>query len=325
LGKARRSFSPDRPPPAGSSSRCTGAATAPQFYLTDCSFLADFNWDLDAANIAGGTTTGTTGAATKSDTFEPGDYGGRYIAAKTYATTWASVVSNPAEGTVFLVIRPQFAATAGTTPYLFEWYIDANNTIQIAYFTPTDKFIFSKVNAGSSDAVGSGASAETFASDTYMVLAISWGTDGMKIYKDGTLLDSDDTVTDGVTGSSGTVYLGHEPATNDPDCKYDFVFMMPFQLANDDVARISLNPTEYGAYSTLKSKTGNIDANDRVIMDFENMTVELLEADLSAKSNDIGDWDGNGFPILRPPQMCLYIPSGKTIGGVKVAYRKRYL
>ena len=297
-----------------------GAATAPDFVIANMSFYADFDWDLGATIITGVTHTASSGATTKSNQFEPGDYGGRYAQEATFATTWANIKSNPDAGTVILVVRPQFAFDVVGDKYLYQWYIDANNSVTLYYNATTDHFSFLKTIGGSSATIGS-TPAETFATDTYMTLAFSWGAAGMKLYKDGATTDTG-VVTTGITGSSGTVYLGQ--SASNAACKYDYAMIFPFQLSDTEVKRFCANPSEVRPFNTRKIKTNNLAANERSILDFENGTIEKLATDLT-KTNDLGDWDTNGFPLLPPGQVCFHVPTGESIAGIKVSYRKRYL
>jgi len=102
------------------------------------------------------------------------------------------------------------------------------------------------------------------------------------------------------------------------------MFIFPFQLSDDDVRRFSLNPTLVKPANTLKSKTGSLGASVRSIIDTDVGTIDNLATDLT-RTNDMGDWDGNGNPQLHPTQSCFVVPAGESIGGVKVAYRKMYL
>ena len=300
-----------------------GAATAPDFVIADMSFYADFNRDLAATIIDGTTVAGTkSGAGAFADQFEPGDHDYRYIAESSFATSFAGVVSNPAEGSVILVIRPQFAYDVAASDYLFEYYIDGSNSIIIYYDTTNDNFYFIKKIGAAAVTIGNVAN-ESFTTDTYMVVAITWGADGMFIYKDGAQTDTTATVT-GVTGSSGTVYLGHQAATGNPSCKYDYAAMFPFQLSADDILKFSQNPQLMRPYNVKKSKAGNIAANARSVLDFGKYSIDLLAA-AGGVTNDLSDWDTNGFPMLRPNQMCFYVPTGESINGVKLAWRNRYL
>jgi phage-related protein len=298
------------------------ATTSPTFTLSNSSFYADFNKDLIAIDIAGANNTGS-GPAGLSSLFEPGDFNYRYLQGASFTTSWSSVVSNPDEGTIFLVIRPQFAATVASDQYLFEWYVDASNTVSIRFESTGDNFVLNKEIGGVPVEVGAGADAETFAGDTYMVIAASWGPAGMEIYKDGVSLASNATVT-GITGESGTAYLGDQAAAARPACKYDFAMMLPYQLGDEAVARMSAVPDEFAPANISKSKTGNLLTDELSLLDFEAQTIEKAATDMTL-TNDIDDWDTNGFPVLQPPRMCFYVPTGEVIGTITVNYRKRYL
>jgi hypothetical protein len=303
-----------------------GAATAPDFVLADMSFYWKPDWTMNATVIDGTTNTGTCGATPASDQFEPGEYGGRYIQDLNSNTFWDGVIANNAEGTILLGVRPYVAWDSTGGQWLLDW-IDAlsTNYLLLYYDTATDKFKFAKYNsAGALETIGANADEETFAADTKMIFALSFGAAGMKLYKDAVILDSDATVTDGVSITSASMYFGSGAGTNRAPYKYDFLYWFPFQLSDDDVKRFSLNPGLVRPHNIKKSKTGNLAANERSILNFENYNIEKLSTALSL-TNDWGDWDANGMPLLRPNQMCFYVPSGESIGGIKVLYHKRYL
>jgi len=156
-------------------------------------------------------------------------------------------------------------------------------------------------------------------------LAVSFGPDGMKFYKDGVLKTSN-AVTTGISGTSGTLYLGDQGATYRPDAKFELLAAAPFQYSNDDVTRLSFAPEQMPGTSVKKSYTGTISANTRVVVDFEKGTAISVNPSTLVHSNVLANFtDSEGLPILSPPKSCLYIPSGETIGGVKTAFRKRYL
>ena len=191
-----------------------GASTTPSFFITDMSFFADFDYDLSYTKIDGTTAAGSSGATTPIDQFQPGDIsGGRYSQAATFTTSFGSVVSNPVEGTVLLWVRPQFGITGGDQ-VLYEFYIDANNKVYLWWDDSDDDFVFTKVNAGSPVTLNT-TTASTHASDDVITLAFSWGGDNMKIYQDGGAA-SENATTDGITGASGTVYLGDQAAASRP-------------------------------------------------------------------------------------------------------------
>ncbi|OFX02856.1 MAG: hypothetical protein A3E78_02825 [Alphaproteobacteria bacterium RIFCSPHIGHO2_12_FULL_63_12] len=300
-----------------------GAATAPDFVLADMSLYVDFDWDLVGTLIDGTSVTGASGATTDSDQFEPGERGGRYIAEATFGTTFAGVVSNPDEGTIIMVVRPQFAYDVAGNQFLAEWFVDEDNGVYLWYQASSDKFFFTRDRATVGVVTGATAAVQTFATDTRMVLAGSWGPNDVRLYKDGTLLDSD-TGTTGVVGSSGTLYLGDQDAVAQPACKYDVLGFFPFQLSDADVRRYSLNPDLMRAHNVKFSKTGNLAANVREVLDFEKGTITQVSTTL-VQTNGLSDWNKVGFPLLRPNQTCLHVPTGESIGGMKVAYWKRYL
>ena len=298
-----------------------GASTAPDFVVADHAFHADLNWSLNFTNIQGTTGTGTSGASNLADQFEPSDHGGRYIQTGSFTTSFSGVVNNPSEQTWVVVGRPAFDYTAGDQVIL-EHYIDANNYTRLFWDNSDVKFGLLKVIGGSGTTLLMD-SASAHGSDDYKTLAVSFGADGMKIYIDGVLSNSNATTT-GVTGSSGTLYFGDQGATLRPSFKYDYVFGYPFQHDNDDVIRIMTNPDAVKPYNTKKSKSTNISANAHVVLDFEKRTVKAYASN-GTQTNDRANWDTGRFPILRPPKMCFHVPSGETINGIKVLYRKAYL
>ena len=303
-----------------------GAATAPDFVLTNCSFYWDADYSIAAKGITGNTLTGASGTTPDSDAFEPGDYEkGRYMQLSTIITSFASVITNPDEGTVILVGRPQFGYDVASAQYLMQWSVDASNSVFLYYDHTSDKFYFGRDRTGSTSS-GASASAQTFVTDTAMVLVGSWGPDGLKIYKDGTKLDGEAGTTNGPVGTSGTLYLHDSGGTFKPDFKYDHVIILPYQLTDEQVTNLSAVPEDFRPTAVTKSKTGNLAANERSILNFGDMTVVKVSTDTPpTKTNDLADWDTNGFPVLQPPAMCFHCPASETIGGIKVRYRKRWL
>ena len=300
-----------------------GAATAPDFVLADMSLYVDFDWDAVGTLIDGTSVTGSVGAATDSAQFEPGERGGRFIQESTFTTSFAGVVSNPDEGTLIMVVRPQFANTIAGNTFLFEWYIDADNGVRLWFQASTDTWNFTRERATATPAATSAA--QTFSSDTRMVLAASWGPDGIKVYIAGAQSGSTEATLTGVVGSSGTVYLGDQAAAARPDCKYEVLGFWPFQLSDADVRRYSLNPDLWRAHNVKFSKTGNIDASARVILDFDKGTITDLATGLT-QTNGMSGWTNPQMGVaLRPNQTCLHVPSGESIAGMKVSYWKRYL
>ena len=300
-----------------------GAATAPDFVITNTAFWWDCDYSMGAEGIDGSTLTGTCGLATDSDAFEPGDYEkGRYLQASSFTTSFASVVANPTEGTLLIVGRPLFANTVASIQSLLTWYIDANNQVHLYFDSADDKFKFYK-KITSEVTLGAGGAAQTFATDAAMVVAASWGPDGMKVYRDGALLDSNATTT-GVTGTSGSLFLCDNSAAYRPDFDYEYVIVLPFQLTDEQVTHLSTVPEDWRPVHIKKSKAGNLGANERSVLNFGDMTAIKVIADLTT-TNDLGDWDTRGWPPLQPPAMCFHCPASETIGGIKVRYRKRWL
>jgi len=300
-----------------------GAATAPDFVISNCAFYSDFNYDLGYTLVDGTTGDGTCAASPLSDQFDPGDFEqGRYRQ-QASATSFASVVTEQDEGTVILAVRPQFAYDTAAAEYLLDFVVDANNGFRLYYDNSTDKWAFAIEKAAATTVTGGSASAESFATDTYMVLVGTFGPLGLSIYKDGTRLDREAGTTTGITGFSGAVTLGDSGGSFLPDCKYEYATVLPYQLDDDDVARLSAVPEDFRPVSVKKSKTGNLAANERSVLDFDAMTVIKLATDLT-QTNDLSDWDTNGFPVLQPPKMTFHVPSGETVNGVKVQYRKRW-
>ena len=298
-----------------------GASTSPKFGICNSAFHADFDWDLIAKIIDDTDNTGTSGATTKSDQFEPGEYGGRYIQGTGFTTSWANIISNPDECTIIMVGAAGFAASAGGDQTLLEYWINADNGWRIEFQTSGNTFFFERERATASVNVSSAA--QTFASGDAVTLAASMGPAGMKFYKDGGTPTTAVTTT-GIVGSTGTLYLGDYAASQRPDWKYDYLYVFPYQLTDEEVRRYSLNPQLVKSANVIKSKTGNLSANERSILDTEFATIDKLTTAV-VKTNDFSNWDGNGNPWLHPKQSCFYVPSTETIGGVKVAYHKWYL
>lgn len=293
------------------------------FSLSDVSFLAEFNWNLTAKAIDGTDLSGTTGAATPANQFEPGAYGFRFIQQSGFQTYWSSVIQNPSQGFWAVAIRPQFAYNTAANKWLVHHYIDASNDFALYYDATFDRFMVRR-NASGVQAAGSGGAAQTFAPDAAMVIAGSYGPAGMKIYKDGALLDSN-AVTTGYAGASGTVYFGNQAGTATPDCKYERVLALPYQPSDADVARICANWQDAEAFNVKRTRTGGaLGASERCVMEFEYGKVSKYTSALSA-SNDVPNWDSGEFPILRPPKMCFYVPSGTSFDAIKIRYRKAWL
>jgi len=299
-----------------------GSSTTPSFYMTDCSFYADLDYDLSYTKIDGSSAAGTSGATTPIDQFEPGDLnGGRYIQAGTFTTSFGSIVQNPTEGTVFLWINPAFDVTGGDQ-VLFEYYIDANNKIYLWWDDSDDDWALTKAIGGSPVTLNT-STASTHSAGDYIRLAFSYGGDGMKIYVDGGTATSNATTT-GITGTSGTIYLGDQAASLRPACKYNQIAMLPFQLDDDTVRRYMMTPELVRPHSVNKARSASLNANERVVLDFETGTATHINTSLT-QTNDIGNWDTNGWPLVRAPKTCFYLPSGESASSIKINYRKRYL
>lgn len=299
-----------------------GASTSPSFYITDTAFYCDFNYDLQYTKIDGSTANGSSGAGTPIDQFEPGELGrGRYIQTASFTTSFGSLVQNPTEGTILLWVNPAFDVTGGDQ-VLYEYYIDANNKAYIWWDDSEDDWVFTKAIGGTPVSLNTSTQSTHSAGD-YITLCASYGGDGMKIYQNGGAATSNATTT-GVTGSSGTVYLGDQAASLRPACKYNQVAMLPFQLDDDTARRYMNNPGLVFPYSVNKARSEDISANERVVVDFDLGTATHINTSLT-QTNDLGNWDTNGFPLIRPPKTCFYLPSGESASSIKINYRKRYL
>lgn len=299
-----------------------GASTTPSFYFTDMSFFADMDYDLAYTKIDGSVGAGSSGATTPIDQFEPGDIaGGRYIQAATFTTSFASVIQNPTEGSVLLWINPAFGIT-GVDTVIWQFYIDANNSIYLWWDDSDDDWVFTKAIGGVPVSLNTSA-ASAHASGDSIAIAFSYGPDGMKIYVNSAAPTTNATVT-GVTGTSGTVYLGDAGATLRPACKYNQMAMLPFQLDDDTMRRYMSSPEFVAPYIVNKARTASLIANERAIVDIEKGTIIHVDTAL-AQTNDLGNWDTNGWPIIRPPKTCFYLPSPEAASSIKINYRKRYL
>ena len=305
-----------------------GAATSPKFHLCDMMFNCDFDYDV-VADIADGTTvTGSIGATTDSDQFEPGDEGGGMFEQESGSnTTWSSVPVPGSEGTWICIVRPQFAYNVGADKHIITHYIDASNQFAILYNSTSDKWQVRLVDSGgtttANDNPGS-ATAESFATDTRVALAGSYGPAGVKVYVDGVLIDTDTGDTNGHSGGSGTLYLGNQAGTLRAESKFIKLMAFPFQLSDENAKRYSLNPDLVEMHTQSFAKTGNLSANERSIIDTETGMIHKLATDLT-KTNDLSDWNTPDMVQLRPSQCALMVPTGESIGGIKVAWRKRWL
>ncbi len=308
-----------------------GAATAPNFTLTNCAFYWDADYTMAALGITGNTLTGVSGQTPDSNAFEPGDYEkGRYFQENDFTTSWTAgnaIITNPDEGTVILVVRPQFVHDASTNiEYFLDWWINADNGVRLTYNGGDDKFYLSRERTMATASAGGSGDAQTFNADDAMVLVGSWGPAGLKIHRDGVLLTSNVGATTGVIGTSGELYLGDKAGVTRGDIKYEHVIMLPYQLTDEQVTYLSAVPEDFVPTAVTKSKTGNLAANERSVLNFGDMAiVKVSTAAPPVKTNDLGNWDTKGFPVLTPPAMCFYIPASETIAGVKVRYRKRWL
>jgi len=299
-----------------------GVANAADFILANCAFYADFDYDLVADIIDGTTNTGAMSSGTASDQMAPGEFQkGRFEqAVGSFNTTWSSVVNNPDEFTMFAVGRVLAAYTTGVDAYVLMWEIDANNRAAIYFDEGTDKWTFLKRKAAA-DLTADTASTSTHAAGDYVTLAASCGPDGMKLYVNGAL-DGTDADTGGVTGSSGTVRLGHQSAIgNNCPFKHEYAAIFPFQMSDEEITKLMGNPQLIAPANLKKSKTGNLTDAQRSVIDTEKATITKVDTDLT-QTNDIADWDNNGFMDLHPNKSCLYVPSGESIAGIDVAYRK---
>jgi hypothetical protein len=154
------------------------------------------------------------------------------------------------------------------------------------------------------------------------VLAGSAGPDGIKLYLNGVLVASASATTTGVVGESGTMRLGHHStAANNADFKHEYTALFPFQLSDEDVAKYSGNPELMAPANVVKSKTGNLAANERAVIHTDRHTITKIATDLT-QTADISDWDNGGFVDLHPNKSCFYVPTSEVIAGVSVAYRK---
>lgn len=299
-----------------------GASTSPSFYITDTAFYCDFNYDLEFTKIDGSTGNGSSGATTPIDQFEPGEMGrGRYIQTGSFTTSFSSVIQNPTEGTFLLYINPAFDVT-GSDQIIFEYYIDANNRAYVWWDDSEDDWVFTKSIGGTPVSLNTSTQSTHSAGD-YITICASYGGDGMKIYVDGGEATSNVTTT-GVTGTSGTVYLGDQAASLRPACKYNMAAILPFQLDDDTARRYMNTPDLVFPYSVNKARSTDVSANERVVLDLDKGTATHINTSLT-QTNDLGNWDTQGWPMIRPPKTCFYLPSGESASSIKINYRKRYL
>ena len=296
-----------------------GASTTPSFYITDCAFYADFNYDLTYIKIDGSTGTGATGAATPIDQFSPGDIGSAmFYQTSSFTTSFSSVVTNDTEGTFFIWCRPEFAYTAANQT-LFHLYTDTNNSHEIKWVQSGAVWQYTKKGGGTTSL---NSAASSHALGEYTTIAASFGPDGMKLYINGATPTSNATATGG--GSSATLYLGDQADAARPGCKFSQVAVLPFQLDDDTVRRYMATPELVRPHSVNKARSASLSANERAVLDFEKGTATHINTSLT-QTNDVGNWDTNGWPLVRAPKTCFYLPSGESASSIKINYRKRYL
>ena len=299
-----------------------GASTTPSMYMTDCAFYADLNYDLSYTKIDGSVAAGTSGATTPIDQFEPGEInGGRYIQTGSFTTSFGSIVQNPTEGTVFLWINPAFAYT-GSNQVIYEYYIDASNKVYLWWDGVADDWAVTKSIGGVGVTLNT-ATQSTHAAGASISLAFSYGGDGMKIYVDSGA-PTENATTTGITGTTGTAYLGDQGAIARPACKYNQIAMLPFQLDDDTVRRYMATPGLVYPHSVNKARSASLLLNERAVLDFEKGTATFINTSLT-QTNDLGNWDTNAWPLIRSGKTCFYLPSGQAASSIKINYRKRYL
>jgi hypothetical protein len=299
-----------------------GASTTPSFYMTDSSFYCDFNYDLSYTKIDGSTAAGSSGATTPIDQFSPGDVnGGQYSQAGTFTTSFGSVVQNPTEGSIFLWVNPAFSFV-GSDQVLFDYYIDASNYMQIWWDQSETKFAFTKVIGGAGVTLLT-TDNSTHTAGQHVTLAVSYGAGNMTISQDYGAVNENSTTT-GVTGTSGTIYLGDQAAASRPACNYSQMAMLPYQLDDDTMRRFMATPGMVYPHVVNKSRSASLSANERAVLDFEKGTATHIDTSLT-QTNDVGNWDTNSWPMIRSGKTCFYLPSGQSASSIRVNYRKRYL
>ena len=125
-----------------------------------------------------------------------------------YASVAASNSRN--EFTIFVSFRPDFAFNTGSSRFIIDHYIDANNSIRIFYSATSDIFIMYVYVNGTQK--GLSTSVQTFAKDTNMSLAVTFSGTEVNFFKDGVLEDSD-TLNGNYTTSAATLHISNNEAS----------------------------------------------------------------------------------------------------------------
>lgn len=300
-----------------------GASATPAFRVSNCHFHWRPLYTLDATYILG-TKTGSTASPAASH-FEPGDDGGRFEQQNSFATSWSGINANAYEGAYIIVVTPDFTYSAASNVWLFCAEADANNHVGVYYNAAQDNFVFWLKSGASNYVTAAYVDTETFAAgaETF-VLAISFGADGMKLYKDGVLIASS-AQTGGYAGSSVTVRLGEAAGASNPDATYHRLIGLPFQPSDDHMGLLCSKWRDFAPVVTLYTRSSALLGTERVILDHEAMTGTKCTDALSV-TNDLNNWTaGNAFPPFLPPKAAFYIPSGSSFGEVKIHHRKLYL
>jgi len=190
---------------------------------------------------------------------------------------------------------------------------NSDNYVKLYYSHVTDRWIFSKKTSGT--AYTTTSTAQTFAADDFVVLAGTYGSDGVRLFVNGELQASPHADTSVLAANPATVYLD-----TDGYAKHDIVAGWSRQLSDAEMRRYSNNPDLIQFHNKTMTYTGSLTTSQIVTIDAHKGTV--VKTSGTAKSNDMAAFSG-AIPLLKPEADVLYIPT--AIGTVMTSYDKRWL
>lgn len=236
-----------------------------------------------------------------------------------------NIVGNKNEGSVILWLRPQFAADwADDTddPLIIEIYYDSNNYLRIFYDWTNDKFVFRKRAAGVD--YDSEAGSQTFSKDDRLCLIGTFGSNGVRVYVNGTLGSVTNANATTLAGNPVSIQMSDNAQTSFPDSVFDEIYLLSRELSAQEVLKYSNAFRAQKNDNAKFSMTKVLAAGDKLLINSEEETVEFGDSSAGTFVNAIASMDsGSHFPNLDPNQAVIY---NKTAGGgIKLDFLKKWL
>ena len=284
-----------------------GAATNPKMVFGDSIFIAPFNLTTSFTDILGDTVTGTFSgtAAQEAGLFSPSDLGlgHAFLANGAYTMTW-TVTGSKDFGSWFTIVEPQFDATATGSKVIFEHRFDVNNRVRLLYENSgfsaiwNRRFLFIKdVTTGEDAYLRSGV--QSFVAGDAIKIGCSYdSTNGMKLYINGTLVDSNG-VTSSMSNNPTTLTL-HANGANFSANMVHYLAAWSSQLSDNEQKLISDDPEENIVNrNEVLLYTGTLAAGDWLEFDRMDDNYKGQLMDVSAGTLTTGKFPDDGFVIPK--------------------------